>query len=68
MLQKGKVNINFLKFISRQKNKSKFQSDISKNRNSNNDKNNNDIGLSINDIKMPLPSLKDMEFSWSDNL
>ena len=33
----------------------------------NNQKNNNEVNTSTNEIKVPFPSLKDMEFSWSDN-
>lgn len=67
VLHKGKANINIFKLISRQKKKSKLQSDTSKNSISNNNKNNNDNSLSRNDLKVPIPSLKDMEFSWSEN-
>ena len=65
VLQKEKTNINIFKLILQRKKRSTLQSDASKNSISNNNKNNN--GLSKNDLKLPIPSLKDMEFSWSEN-
>ena len=56
MLQKGKIHINLFNLITRYKNRStKLTSD------------NNDDNLSTSDLKVAVPSFKDMEFSWSDN-
>ena len=67
MLQKGSATFNFFKLLARQKKMTKDQSDISKNINSSDHKDNIDIGSSQNDIKVSFPSIKDMEFSWFDN-
>jgi hypothetical protein len=57
MLQKGKIHINLFNLITRYKNRStKLTSD-----------NNNNNNLSTSDLKVAVPSLKDMEFSWSEN-
>ena len=71
MLQKGKVNINFFNPFNRQKKRSK-KLDSSTDNNDNkkdykNNNKNNDINSSKIDLKVPTPSLKDMEFSWSEN-
>ena len=56
MLQKGKVHINLFNLLTRKKKGStKLSSD------------NNDDKLSTSDLKVAVPSLKDMEFSWSEN-
>jgi hypothetical protein len=61
VLQKGKVHINLFNLLTRKKKEStKLPSDIEKN-----NKNNNN--LSTSDLKVASPSLKDMEFSWSEN-
>ena len=68
MLQKGRVNVNLFKLLTRQKKESKVSSsDINNHSIGINDKNIKNIDLTTNDIKLPTPSLKDMEFSWSDN-
>ena len=59
MLQKGKVHINLFNLLSRKKKEStKLPSGIEKNNNNN---------LSTSDLKVESPSLRDMEFSWSEN-
>jgi hypothetical protein len=63
VLQKGKVHINLFNMLTRKKKGStKLPSDIEKNNNSVNNNN-----LSTRDLKVASPSLKDMEFSWSEN-
>jgi hypothetical protein len=62
VLQKGKDYINLFNLLTRKKKRStKLPSGIEKN----NNKNNNN--LSTSDLKVASPSLKDMEFSWSEN-
>ncbi len=57
MLQKGKIHFDLFNLITRYKNRStKLTSD-----------NKNDDNLSTSDLKVAVPSLKDMEFSWSEN-
>jgi hypothetical protein len=61
VLQKGKVHINLFNLLTRKKREStKLPSDIENNNNNNNN-------LSTSDLKVASPSLKDMEFSWSEN-
>lgn len=71
MLQKGKVNINLFSKLTRSKKDTALSSDIDKNSKKDNgnkkNNNNNEVNSSINDIKVPFPSLKDMEFSCYDN-
>lgn len=73
MLQKGKVHINLFSLLTRSKKDfSNSSTVIDRNNGSNNGKNSSDkkenkVNLSTNDIKLPVPSLKDMEFSWSDD-
>jgi hypothetical protein len=56
MLQKGNIHINLFNLVTPYKNRStKLISD-----------NDND-NLSTSNLKVAVPSLKDMEFSWSEN-
>ena len=67
MLQKGKVNINFFNLFTRPKKRSKkLDSSIGNNENKEKNKNNDTISSNY-EWKVPTPSLKDMEFSWSEN-
>jgi hypothetical protein len=63
MLQIGKIKVNIYSFLlGRDKSRSiKLQIDT------NNNEENDDNNLSTN-VKTAVPSLKDMEFSWTENL
>ena len=72
MLQKGKVNINLFSFFTRSKkdlstSPTILDTNSRNNGGKNRDKKEKEVNLSTNNIKIPVPSLKDMEFSWSDN-
>jgi hypothetical protein len=67
VLQKKYVDINIFKLIFQQKKKFNLRSVCEKNIHNCHDKNNKDNNLRKSNFEVPIPTIQDMEFSWSEN-